>query len=179
MKQLILAILFLFCVISNLKAQDTTEAGKLIPYKEWLAKIEEQNKRIVCIIGYFPKPDEKLNAVIKVEDKTLQNSENVTAIEIQTESKDLLYLDDGKTGTAMMRYFVRITSKDRKFDSISEEILTIDEIPTDVMLKSLPKTFPVYYRRTFKLPKGKYTFDFLADNRGSGRLKKKIKFEVR
>lgn len=177
MKRLILTILFLISAFLSVKAQETIKTIKLIPYIEWLA-IKEKEDRGICGFGEEILKPKKLNADFKVTNQNLLNDENIIAIEIQTNSKDLIYQDISGLGTAMMRYFVRIMSKDRKFDSVSEDILTIDEIPINIISKSPPKAFPVYYRRIFKLPKGKYTFNFFVDNRGLNEIKKKIKFEV-
>lgn len=177
MKQIILIIILSLIFCLNAKTQDTEVFGELIPYSKWLAKIEEENKKIDCIISDDPSMKfEKLNVSFGFEIRTLQNNENIVVIQAQTNSKELVFMErsDGET-VSRIRFFGRITSKDNKFDRIFEEFM-----PISITREKLQEFFPVNYQRAFKLPKGKYTLNFaISDVMTGNTVKRKHKFEIK
>lgn len=177
MKLYLLIIILVLILSGNIKAQENSIFGELIPYTKWLADDWEKNKNIH---GESFKP-KKFKANFKIKTEVLENQEDALIVEIETSSDDLEYVDRGGIMTSMMRYFGRITSKDFKFDSAFEDIIKINEIPAGKWTEifSNIKKSPVIYRRSFKLPKGKYTINLAIDNRGSKEARKKIRFEIK
>jgi len=162
MKLLIFTICLLLSFFVTTKAQDSGIFGELIPYTKWLAKIQEKNKGIVCIIDSKPKP-EKLNISFGIETKTLQNTETVAVIKMGAKSNELIYLErDGKL-ISETRFWGRIMSKDKKFDYVFEEI-----IPVTIEMNQMDKIFPVVFQRFYNLPKNKYTINLFANDVASG-----------
>jgi hypothetical protein len=177
MKQIVLIIFLSLIFVLNFKAQDSEQFGELIPYTKWLAKVEEENKKIDCIISDTPSNKfEKIKISFKFETKTLPNGENIVLFQTQTNSKELVFVENSEGEiVSRIRYFGRITSKDNKFDRVFEEFM-----PITVKREQLENFFPIDYRRAFKLSKGNYTFNLaVSDVMTGNKAKKKFKFEIK
>lgn len=178
MKQLFFTIFLLFTCLLTVQTQESEQFGELIPYTKWwakvLAKVEEENRRIVCDMRLFI-PKGKIKANFKVETKSFSNEESVLVIEVQTKSSELIFDDRGGNLISQTRFFGRITSKSRNFDKVFEEII---EIPTS--LEQIDQFFPVVYRRAIKLPKDKYTINFVVNSVDTENIAtKKFKIEIK
>jgi hypothetical protein len=181
LRSLITSLILVLIVFSvNVKAQSTDEISELKPYSEWLEKkrieSERNNPRPVEYMISFGPP-QKLKTKFNLVILSTQSEENITSIAFTTPIKEIVFEDIERIPTSRIRYFGRITSNDKKFDRVFEffSILTrnLDE------LKKINSQATIF-KKSFRLQKGKYRFEFIITDVKSGNYRvKSFKMEIK
>jgi hypothetical protein len=178
-------VLIVFSV--NVKAQNTEEISELTPFIEWCEKVSKDKEKKDCKSkNIFPKnyfkdniidDFEQINFTDNYEIKKLENGESIVSIKIITTYNEFVFEDVGEKPRANIRYFCRIISKDKKFDSVFEDLSILTSDLQEIVKN---KNQIINYQKSFKLPKGKYSILFMINDRLSGnRGIKTFKLEIK
>lgn len=167
MKQLISILLFVLFAFSIADAQTAEIISELTPVPSNIGKFTK----------HVPKPQyetryaEKIKFDVKIDPINLPNGKKAIAITIRITTDELWFENIGGIETARVKFYGRITSKDRQTDGFFEErqdfTMKIEEL-ADGTVK------PVVLRRVFDLPEGKYQIGVIVRDIFSGGQRVKI-----
>jgi hypothetical protein len=181
------SFLLLFTFFSlNVKAQNLEEVSELMPYSEWLEQkrieqeqINEQNKRIIGAdsISVKIKYRKIKNFIVDVKTEVSQINENIVTVKFTTPIKELIFEDVAGKPTSRFRYYGRIISKDKKFDKVFDDSTTLI-YKVEELFNGIENS--TTFKKTFKLPQGKYKLIFMLKDKYSGISKiKTFKLEIK
>lgn len=163
---LILSICFLsFSVVF---AQSNETVSLLIPVPSNIGKF---SKRLPPNRNRFIEKD-NLKFEISVEPVNSPNNRKAIAVEIKTTYKELVFENIGGNETARLKFYGRITSKDKTTDGFFEEHL--EELANvDDLVNGSNKQ--VVLRKVFELPDGIYQIGIIITDSASGMRGVKVK----
>jgi hypothetical protein len=175
MKKLIISIVVLLTFLLNVNAQTSEQTSELTPYSIWLQKQYDETKKIRnADYVVFIKPV-RIKIKFEIATKMLKTGKNAVSITAETTADEIVFQEVGEKVSARLDYFGRIISKDKTMDGVFEERKDVE-----VKVENPTNYFPVFFEKTFELPKGKYTFYFRVTDVFSGNYTvKKTKFEIK
>lgn len=179
----IICFVFIFVfLIFSAKAQSSIEISYFKSCSKPITRkqLQEVNKNVKCIIGEKIEAQEDIKSFVGIEITKLPNGKNLVSIHSQTDSNQIVFLEENDDLNAKLSLSLKLQSVDKNdafcFEDNQSFKFKKAQLTDSVHWKSVQLT----YKKNFELSKGEYTLLFLVRDTISGLFGvEKIRFEVK